>query len=582
MKMTVLSIRTFILLTFSLSVYSFRMTKTTTSINTVKHDFTKLSAVVDYSIQGLDASESAVKKSAKEIDEITEADYVVIGSGIGGLSAASMLSYYGYSVVVLESHYLPGGVAHTFERDGFHFDAGPSLWNGMATKPYNPLREILEIIGEADSIEFKKYDGWVMHIPEGSFKFKVGANNFEPILEKFGGPNAIAEWHELNRVLEPIKFLAGAVPPLTLRSDPLFILTILPHMLKLITSLPSVGKVEGSFKAISGKIVKDKFLENWFEFLSFALSGLPADDTIAAAVAYTMRDLHQEGASLDYPVGGSGAVVNALIRGVTKKGNKVLLNSHVKNILIEDGKAAGVVMRRGGKIIRAKRAVISNASIWDTTQLLPEGALPEEVVEKKMSTPMTGSFVHLHIGIDATDLPPDLDVHYSVINNWDPIDAPQNHVIISIPSILDPSLAPPGCHVIHAYAAANEPYELWESLESRADYKQLKEDRTQFLWAAIERSIPDVRKRVILDLSATPITHQRFNRRYKGTYGPALRAGKAKFPYPKTEIPGLLCCGDSVFPGIGVPAVAVSGANAASTTVSVWKQLDMLKKLYEI
>jgi phytoene dehydrogenase-like protein len=73
-----------------------------------------------------------------------------------------------------------------------------------------------------------------------------------------------------------------------------------------------------------------------------------------------------------------------------------------------------------------------------------------------MSTPMTGSFVHLHIGIDATGLPDDLETHYSVINNWDPIDAPQNHVIISIPTTLDPSLAPPGCHVIHAYAAANE------------------------------------------------------------------------------------------------------------------------------
>lgn len=84
------------------------------------------------------------------------------------------------------------------------------------------------------------------------------------------------------------------------------------------------------------------------------------------------------------------------------------------------------------------------------------GTLTKEVEEKKMNTPMTGSFVHLHIGIDATGLPDDLETHYSVINNWDPIDAPQNHVIISIPSTLDPSLAPPGCHVIHAYAAANE------------------------------------------------------------------------------------------------------------------------------
>ena len=89
-----------------------------------------------------------------------------------------------------------------------------------------------------------------------------------------------------------------------------------PHLGKLIRGAGVASKVEGSFKAISSTVVKDKFLENWFEFLSFALSGLPADGTIAAAVAYTMRDLHQKGAALDYPIGGSGAVVDALIRGM--------------------------------------------------------------------------------------------------------------------------------------------------------------------------------------------------------------------------------------------------------------------------
>jgi predicted NAD/FAD-dependent oxidoreductase len=91
-------------------------------------------------------------------------DYVVIGSGIGGLSCAGMLNYYGYSVCVLESHDVAGGVAHAFEKDGFKFDAGPSLWNGMSTKPYNPLREVLELVGEGDTIKYAQYDGWVMHV----------------------------------------------------------------------------------------------------------------------------------------------------------------------------------------------------------------------------------------------------------------------------------------------------------------------------------------------------------------------------------------------------------------------------------
>lgn len=100
---------------------------------------------------------------------------------------------------------LLGGVAHTFTRNGFKFDAGPSLWNGMNTKPYNPLREILELIGEGNSVQYQQYDGWVMHIPEGDFKFTVGEGNFEPILEKFGGPDAVAEWKIICEAVKPLQ-----------------------------------------------------------------------------------------------------------------------------------------------------------------------------------------------------------------------------------------------------------------------------------------------------------------------------------------------------------------------------------------
>ena len=108
-------------------------------------------------------------------------------------------------------------------------------------------------------------------------------------------------------------------------------------------------------------------------------------------------------------------------------------------------------------------------------------------------------------------------------------------------------------------------------------YEKLKKQRSEFLWTSLEKVIPDVRSRVKVEMTASPLTHKRFLRRHKGSYGPALPAGQISFPGPKTEVKGLLRCGDSVFPGIGVPAVAVSGINAANSIAPVWKHLFMLK-----
>ena len=80
---------------------------------------------------------------------------------------------------------MPGGVTQTLERKSFKVDAGPSLWNGMNTKPFNPLREILVIIGEGNSVQYAQYDEWIMHVPE---------ENFEKVLQEFGGPNAVQKW----------------------------------------------------------------------------------------------------------------------------------------------------------------------------------------------------------------------------------------------------------------------------------------------------------------------------------------------------------------------------------------------------
>jgi phytoene dehydrogenase-like protein len=75
----------------------------------------------------------------------------VIGSGIGGLCCGSLLARYGVGdVVVLESHGLPGGAAHSFEIKGYHFDSGPSLFSGLSSRGLqaNPMAQVWFIFGQ--------------------------------------------------------------------------------------------------------------------------------------------------------------------------------------------------------------------------------------------------------------------------------------------------------------------------------------------------------------------------------------------------------------------------------------------------
>jgi phytoene dehydrogenase-like protein len=87
---------------------------------------------------------------------IETTEIIVIGSGIGGLCCGALLAHYGRNVIVCESHIIPGGAAHSFERNGFKFDSGPSLYSGLSYSPStNPLRQVLDLLEE--DIDWIKY-----------------------------------------------------------------------------------------------------------------------------------------------------------------------------------------------------------------------------------------------------------------------------------------------------------------------------------------------------------------------------------------------------------------------------------------
>ncbi|XP_078434242.1 FAD/NAD(P)-binding oxidoreductase family protein [Wolffia australiana] len=511
-----------------------------------------------------------------------EADVIVIGSGLGGLCCGGLLARYNQEVIVLESHDIPGGAAHSFKIKDYKFDSGPSLFSGFQSRGLqaNPLAQVLDALGE--SVPCASYDSWMVYLPEGEFSSKIGPTEFKKDLEKYASQNAVREWQKLLDAILPLSTAAMALPPLAIRGDLGVISTAaLRYAPSLLNSFIKMGP-QGAFGAtkllrpfseiMDSLDLKDPFVRNWIDLLCFLLAGVKSDGALSAEIIYMFSEWYKPGCKLEYPLLGTEAIVDALVRGLQKFGGRLSLNSHVEKIIVENGRATGVKLR-SGQIIRARKAVVSNASMWDTLNLLPADVVPASYQNTVKSTPQCESFMHLHIAFDAKNVPDDLQIHHIVVNDWSRgVDADQNVVLISIPSALSKNLAPPGKHVLHAYTPGTEPYSIWEGLDRRSsEYKKLKAERSEVMWKAVERVLGPGFNREDCDvkLVGTPLTHQRFLRRNRGTYGPAIKAGEATFPGNSTPISQLFCCGDSTFPGIGVPAVAASGAIVANSLVSV-------------
>ncbi|HEY9888836.1 MAG TPA: NAD(P)/FAD-dependent oxidoreductase, partial [Candidatus Obscuribacterales bacterium] len=384
-------------------------------------------------------------------------DVVIIGSGIGGLSCGALLARYGFGVVVCESHTIPGGAAHGFERGGFRFDSGPSLYSGLSASPSNnPLQQVLAAIGE--DAQWLTYDTWGCCLPEGTFDTQVGADQFCEVLGRLRGAEAIAQWRQLQTLMQPYGAAAIALPPAALRLDWHCWQTVAPYLGNMARYAPQIFDLTGPFSRLMDRVVTDPFLRHWLDLLCFLLSGLPATETSAAAMAFMFADWYRPGVQLDYPVGGSAALVDALVRGLTKQGGTLRLGAPVAEIVVTGDRASGVRLQ-SGEVITAQRAVVSNAAIWDTLKLLPAHPATRALRQARQAPPACDSFMHLHLGIDGTGLPDDLACHHIVVNDWHQgITAPQNVVLISIPSRLDRTLAPPGKETLHVYTPGNEPY----------------------------------------------------------------------------------------------------------------------------
>jgi carotene isomerase len=500
-----------------------------------------------------------------------DADAIVIGSGIGGLVAAALLARYGRSVIVCESHAIPGGAAHHFSRKGFQFDSGPSFYCGLSDRhSINPVRQVLAVLGE--ELEAIAYDPLGhYHFPDGTLPVYGNTERYRAAIAQFT-PIGARQLEQLEHRLIKLYDALRDIPTLALRADwQVLPLLLSRYPLALLKLLPQLGAIQSSVGVLVDQTVRDPWVRRLIDLECFLLSGLKAHGTVAPEMAFMWGE--RSHSVIDYPVGGSGAIVGALVRGLQRWGGSLRLNAHVKQILLEHGKAVGVRLRNGERLNAP--IILSNATLWDTyTHLLQPTDLPPAYRQNALQTPLVESFMHLHLGIRSDGLT-NLTGHHVVVHDaHQDITIPGNTCMISIPSVWDANLAPPGHHVVHAYTL--EPYTEWQRDHT---YDIRKREQAEPLFRALERVIPDVRSRIVLELIGTPLTHAHYLRRYQGTYGPAIAAGQGTFPSTQTPIPGLYRVGDSTMPGIGIPAVAASGILCANTLVSPEQTKALLNAL---
>lgn len=432
-----------------------------------------------------------------------EYDTIVIGSGVGGLACGALSAKYGDKTLVLEAHVKPGGSAHTFTRvhEGgeFSFEVGPSIFEGLHAPSINPLRMIIDILGE--ELPAKTYSGIGYWTPDGFWRFPIGSREaFEQtLLEQCGadGPLAVSQWNALRARLKTLSGSTQAVSLLNLRQDAGFLATTagsLPYVASHPDIFGDLGMLFDSLHKVVDEYVTVPFLRNFIDTMCI-FCGFPAKGAMTAHMLYILERFFEPEAAFSVPIGGTCQIGNALVRGLEKFGGELQLNAHVEQVLVEGGRAVGVRLRNG-RVVRARKAVVSNLTPFDTAKLLrrtaeeeaaqaePLPAAVREWTSQLGKLPRHGAIMHLFVAIRADGL--DLshlrgDCAHLVVQDWGrSLQDSQNLCSFFIPSLLDPSVCPAGTHVIHVYSSGGEPYEPWEALDADpAAYEAYKRQRAE-------------------------------------------------------------------------------------------------------
>ncbi len=474
---------------------------------------------------------------------------IVIGSGFGGLAAAVRLACKGWRVQVLEKLDAPGGRASVHREDGFTFDMGPTI----VTVP-QLFEELWTLAGRRleDDVTLKALD------PFYRIRFDDGT-----WFDYSGNPDRMRA--EVARICPTdVKgydsFMAEAERCYRIGFEALGA-TAFDSLGDLVSAIPALVKMR-SWRTIRSMVAshfRDPKLRTVFSFHPLLIGGNPSSVTCT----YSLINQLERRFGVHWAVGGTGALVQGLMKLLTQLGVTVRCNATVERIVVEGGRARGVVLK-GGERINAD-IVVSNAdTAWTYRNLVAPEHRHVWTDRKLDRARYSMSLFVWYFGVNRQyhDVPHHtmvLGPRYEALLN----DIFKRHhladdfsLYLHRPSASDDSMAPPGCDTF--YVLSPVPH-----LDSGTDWPAIAERYRLAIQKRLEDTLlPGLSSNLVVSKVMTPLDFQDRLLSYKGAaFGlePLLLQSAWFRPHNRSEdVPGLFMVGAGTHPGAGIPGVLMS------------------------